>query len=150
MKGAFPLPPETGNQFFEWAAFLRNIDFMDLSLFTLKDWEPDYGAGGAMTFTNVTTSYAKYLKINKIVIALIQASGTTGGVASNTLNFTLPFTIKDNVCGFGGGVVDVGYGAGAIGVGAGSKRLDVFKFDASNFGLGAGRFFNFFCIYETI
>lgn len=53
-------------------------------------WSPSYSCSGSMTYTTVTTNYAKYIRVGKLIIASIYASGTTGGVASTEIRATLP------------------------------------------------------------
>lgn len=58
-------------------------------------WSPTYSTfgGTGFTFTTVTTSFAKYWKIGKLVFFSIRALGTTGGsVAGSSLKFDLPFS----------------------------------------------------------
>lgn len=58
-------------------------------------WSPTYSTfgGTSFTFTSVTTSFAKYWKIGKLVFFSIRALGTTAGsVAGSSLKFTLPFS----------------------------------------------------------
>lgn len=52
-------------------------------------WVPTFTAGGSMTWTSITYQ-ARYCRIGNVVIFSIYALGTTGGVASSRLNFTLP------------------------------------------------------------
>lgn len=55
-----------------------------------QSWTPTYGAGGSMTYTNVTTEYAKYVQVGKTVIFQLAAVGTLGGTASTEITITLP------------------------------------------------------------
>ena len=53
-------------------------------------WTPTYGANGSMTYTSVTTDYAKYIQIGKTVHFQMSAFGTIGGTVDTRLTFTLP------------------------------------------------------------
>lgn len=53
-------------------------------------WNPTYGASGSMTWTSISTNYAKYLRRGNIVYFTINATGTIGGTASSDLTFSLP------------------------------------------------------------
>ena len=58
------------------------------------DWfnyVPTYGGSGSMTYTSVTTDYAKF-KLDGILLLLkLICTGTTGGTASHSISATLPF-----------------------------------------------------------
>lgn len=55
-----------------------------------QDWEPTFSGVNAMTFTAVTTQYARFLQVGKTVWGQIGATGTIGGVVDQYLQFTLP------------------------------------------------------------
>lgn len=57
-----------------------------------QDWSPSYGASGSLTWTSVSTSQARYIEVGKLIIFLIDATGTLGGSASTDLTFSLPVT----------------------------------------------------------
>jgi hypothetical protein len=55
-------------------------------------WQPTYSASGSMTFTSVTTSFAKYIVRSPGVFEIaLRAVGTVGGTISNQIDSTLPF-----------------------------------------------------------
>lgn len=54
-------------------------------------WTPAYSAGGAMTYTGVSTGIATYKITRDTLEVWVRASGTTGGVTNNLLRATLPF-----------------------------------------------------------
>lgn len=103
-------------------------------------WTPTYGAGGSMTFTTVTTHYAKYRQVGKTVCFTIIAAGTTGGFAASNITFTLPVTAAATLGLAGGGfAVDGGGNLGASWYGASTTVASVAKYDFSAWGIGAGR-----------
>lgn len=109
-------------------------------------WSPSYGAGGSMTFSSVTTNYARYRRENKTLWFEVYATGTTGGTASNHLTFTLPVAPARIPNSFYVQVYD-GSLAGDVAAGhghaSGSTTVLVFNYNNSNWGLGAGR--DFYC-----
>ena len=113
-------------------------------------WSPTYGAGGAMTYTTVTSNYAKYRQQGKTVHFAIYATGTTGGVAAPNISFTLPVAAA-SVYGitFGALVSDGGNPLPGTARGLDVNTLYVAKFDYSNFGLGASRVFAVSGCYEA-
>lgn len=54
------------------------------------NWTPTYSAGGSMTFASITTTTARYKIVGKTFFCEINFNGTTGGVASTNVQFTLP------------------------------------------------------------
>ena len=105
-------------------------------------WSPTYSASGSMTFTSVTTNYAKYLRIGKLIIFAIKATGTTGGTPDTTLQFTLPVTASsDAVTGnspFSAFTNDSST-VGGFGFVSSSTVGGVRKYDATNYASGASR-----------
>ena len=112
------------------------------------DWTPTYGAESPMTFTSVTTVVAKYIVIDTIVYFILGASGTTGGTASPAIYFSPPYTV-DKCEGGGCHVVDTNRIGGYWLLGT-STRFEVYKYDESNFGLGAGRGIYLQGFYKTV
>lgn len=101
-------------------------------------WTPTYGASGSLTFTSITTNYAKYLQIGKTIHFAIYATGTTGGTASNSITFTLPVAAANLYNIFSAAVLP----GGGVTIG-GSAFSDnsatvvfVRKYDGSNYALG--------------
>lgn len=98
-------------------------------------WNPTYSASGSLTYTSVSTTYAKYkLRFENELVWELRSSGTLGGSASTELYATLPFeaaqSANSNACGFGNtaGV------AARVFISAGTPDKVVFsKYDASNF-----------------
>lgn len=83
--------------FVRWGAELRKIPFLFLDDLYWKTWDPTYPTTvGGMTFTGVTTYFARYRQLGGSLIIQIYASGTTGGVATGEILFTLPVNVKIN------------------------------------------------------
>lgn len=114
-------------------------------------WTPTFTASGSMTFA-ATASVARYTRIGKIVYFQITASGTTGGTASTAVRFTLPVTpaLSATANSIGGGcwVTDTNTASGYWGWNT-AGYIQVFKYDLSNFGLGASRAFSLCGFYEV-
>jgi hypothetical protein len=117
-----------------------------------QDWTPSYSASGSMTFTSVTTYFARYKQFGKFVAFMIRATGTTGGSASTVLYATAPVTpAEDNIIA-SGGVRDSSSGSSA---GEGmcfvrtSTGLQFNKVDVSNWGIGSGRIIHGAGVYEA-
>ncbi len=54
------------------------------------NWVPVYSGSGSMTFTAVTTTYARFKIEGRMVTYVVRASGTTGGTAGTTILLTVP------------------------------------------------------------
>lgn len=106
-------------------------------------WVPSYGAGGSMTYTSVTTTYARYWQCGDHGECTIYARGTTGGSASAYLTVTLPFTsaaLTDQT--FPIAIEENGTASiGKIVIPTGSSTARIYKADNSNWGLGSNRYF---------
>ena len=101
-------------------------------------WTPTYGASGSLTYTSVTTGYAKYLQIGKTIFFNLYATGTTGGTASNSITFTLPVAAANLYNVFSGGVLP-GSGVTVGGFAFTDNSATVVfvrKYDSSNYALG--------------
>lgn len=117
-------------------------------------WTPSYGAGGSMTYGTVTTNSARYMQLGKTVFFAINATGTTGGSASDRLTFTAPVarTASTSYIAAGNGeVIDGGLGLNgrALWNDTSTTVIAVLKYDGSNFGLGATRQFRIVGHYEV-
>jgi hypothetical protein len=112
-------------------------------------WTPAYSATGSMTWTSVTATHAVY-KIfgDRQVILDLHALGTTGGSAGQGLNSTIPFSPSP------AGEVQRSAGACSDSIRTvGIQFLDtnllrVLRYDATNYGLGAGRGITTECTYR--
>lgn len=109
----------------------------------VKAWSPSYGATGAMTFTGITTSRARYSLRGKICHIELSFSGTTGGTASTGITATLPAVAVNgtNVAPLArifnpaSSTIDVGIAT----IGAGSNSVTFQLSGGANWGLGAAR-----------
>jgi hypothetical protein len=61
------------------------------------DWIPTYSANPSMTFSGITTNFARYKLIGKTLTIGIWAFGTAGGTASAWLSFSFPLGLKAKV-----------------------------------------------------
>lgn len=114
-----------------------------------QSWTPTYSALSPMTFTTVTTNYAKYFLLGKILFFSIRATGTTGGTASTDLEFTLPFPMFNSLAMGGGVTVNDANTISGFSFGNADKiKVSIRKYDSSNFGLGANRLFIMNSFYE--
>lgn len=77
------------------------------------NWSPTYGAGGSGTFTIVTTSVARYVRIGRLVHCQIDATGTIGGTPNHAISYTLPVSLYGLFVG-SGIIVQAGYGAASL------------------------------------
>lgn len=112
-------------------------------------WVPTFTASGSMTYTSVTANKAVYHQVGKLVFFRIDASGTTGGTASNTLFFTLPVAAKDTFGVVGTGlVVDVA-AAGAFAYFESATQAGVQKYNVANFSLASGIAHRISGVYEA-
>jgi hypothetical protein len=104
-------------------------------------WTPTYGATGSMTFTSVTTVYAKYQRHGKRVRGIINANGTTGGTASTGLTFTLPVTAANTDSGGALGHCVIGEAGTVAGFMRWSSTTVAIceRYDQANISLAAGR-----------
>lgn len=120
--------------------------------FVWQTWTPTLGASGAMTYGTTTTNHARYMKMGKLCFIQIDFTGTTGGTASNSLTFTLPFappTLTSDQGAGGGAVRDSAFVGGWVALQSASTTALVYKIDFSNYGLGADRAVDLSFFYET-
>lgn len=114
------------------------------------DAESDFTAGGSMTIADVTITRAYYAAFGKMVWIFLQANMTTGGTADNDIlidglpvtaayaNQVLQCMVSD------GDTVKTG-----LAWLSSSTQIDVRKADASNWGLGAGRYIYITGMYQA-
>lgn len=145
---------------YEWSQLAdikpRFLDIEFLGLYEMldmkwKNWTPTYDATGSMTWTSITTQIARYFQVGNTVYFQITATGTTGGTANTSVTFTLPVRpVQTTTSDFGGGCLteDAVEGAGAWRW-TSADRIRVFKYDGTNWGLGAGRKIIVQGFYET-
>lgn len=119
------------------------------TILTPRDWTPTYSAGGSMTFTSVTTTRARYVRIFSWVFFYLNFIGTTGGTADNDIFIDgLPVTAATTLIPFACLVTD-GITTGGVAWLSTTTQINVRKADATDFGLGAGRAIRIFGIYEA-
>lgn len=115
-------------------------------------WTPQASASGAMTYTSVTFSIAKYKIVGDLCKIMFRSSGTTGGTAAANIRITPPIIFVDfsasSDLGIGGYAGDT-TGEGANIYFATNQRIDCRKYDATNWGLGASRVVSGNCSYTV-
>jgi hypothetical protein len=114
-------------------------------------YTPTYTCSGSMTYTAVTTTYAKYMQIGNVIFVRLYADGTTGGTASTEVRASLPIAAIGNHNGIITGVRDAGAGAltqGFLQITA-ANGLAFFNATVANWSLGAGRFISCNTFYEV-
>lgn len=114
------------------------------STWVMQSWTPTYGASGAMTFTGVTTTYAKYIQIGKLVFFWVAATGTLGGTINTGITFTLPLTSTTSGGSYGSATVlpSGGSNVGAQLLATSTTVALVRRYDNANITLGAGAAIN--------
>lgn len=103
-------------------------------------WAPTYSAAGSMTYTSVTTVYAKFKISGNSILAKLDAVGITGGVADVWLSATLPISVDSS----GGSYANVGTGYVYDGnykqiYVTASTNIMYFSLVSGNYGLGSSR-----------
>lgn len=97
------------------------------------NWNPQFSASGSMTYTGVTINTGRYKIRSRSLDIQLNASGTTGGTASNILIATLPFTSARSMV--VGAVLTAGVFGGSYVTATGN--LSIVKYDLTNFVLGS-------------
>lgn len=117
---------------------------------TWSTWSPGYHGINSMSYTSVTTNVARYIKIGKLVFFYIDAIGTTGGTPDVQLGFDLPITALQSTLGLAGTATaaDTTTIAGLCRFTSTSIAY-VYKYDGSNWGIGANRGIRVTGIYES-
>ena len=103
-------------------------------------WIPTYSASGAMTFTSVTTQYAKYRAHGHHIQFIFRSSGTLGGTPDTGVYVTCPVApavITGTYLVFTAGNSETPVGAGILDTV--TPRLTVQRYDAGNYTGGAGK-----------
>jgi hypothetical protein len=106
---------------------------------------PTYSATAPMTFGTVTTAMAIYQVKHTEMEVKADFNGTTGGTATNTIEFTLPFSanVVSGALAYGTAyVLDVAASAGywRVGTPLSLDKIYVLKADETVFGLAAGKY----------
>lgn len=112
-------------------------------------WSPTLSATGSMTLSSIVTDRAQYIRRGAFCVLRLQANFTTGGTASNGIKFTLPVNSADDEYSAGGWVVDASKVAGYVTFNVSTTTAAMYKYDASNFALAAGKYINCTMIYRT-
>ena len=105
----------------------------------ILEWQPTYSGSSSLTYTSVTEASKEYKVTGDRVYIILSAGGTTGGTTSTTIGATMPFTNNTDNFRFPAFAGDSSVGGGA-GYSLASNVLNVRKYDASNWGLGTGRY----------
>lgn len=108
---------------------------------TFTEWTPTYGGTGSMTYTS--TSKGRYVRIGKILLFYLGATGTTGGSAGGGITFTPPLTLTGSYLQGGGGafVYDNGLYRGGFWVVGSTTLIQVWRYDGGNWTIGANEKF---------
>lgn len=119
-------------------------------------WTPSYSAEGSLTWTGVTTTIARYVRLGNMVLFFLAASGTLGGTAANELYFSAPETISAAhttavLLPMGGHTVDGASGTlgGVVGSIVDNSTISVTKGDNSNYSTSGAGSIRVFGIYEA-
>lgn len=99
-------------------------------------WQPAYSGAGAMTWTSVTTTTARYKVLGGVVFLELDATGTIGGTLNVAIYTTLPFTFLDIALGIG--AVDGAQHAGFGRLNA-TNSLECYKYNSANWTAGGSR-----------
>lgn len=157
LRFAFPVFAEARKTLLAWAPFMRRVGNPALYIgdeYVFQDWDPTLSAG-TMTLTDVRIFIARYVQVGKMVHISFYATFTTGGVATNTVFFTVPKSARAQSPGVDGqyAIVQIGQAAGpelgTLKIAAGSDLVTGFRPGGVNWTLGANRLIvgNFF--YEA-
>lgn len=105
---------------------------------------------GSMTYTSVTTTSSEYVRIGNLIIWLFLVYGTTGGTASYGLQLTLPVTAASTIYVQGSGwCSDGGSALAATFTCPSTTKVEIRRYDSTNFGLGASRYAAGVLIYKA-
>ena len=103
---------------------------------TWTTWSPTYTPAGGMTFTGVTTDYAKYFQIGKLVFYSLRVSGTIGGVLNNGIYFSAPVTIGDIASCYANSARVSNYNGPGISEPLSAANIWMYRGDLSNYTAG--------------
>lgn len=120
-----------------------------------QSWTPTYSAGSPMTFTSVTTTYGKYIRLWKMCFFILNATGTTGGGAGNVspdLIFDLPYTLaaSTNRQLVAGLVSDGGAYTPIYSYPWSTTQIAIRLMSNANFTQGTGRAFRLIGMYDIV
>lgn len=157
MSGAYPFPivANIKSTLFSWAPKLRAISNRAEWLgeeFTWTPYQVGISGGGTMT-TTPSDLRGLYIKIGEVVLVNIRAVFTTAVAASPIVYLTLPITAGKNgdMGVMNGYAIDGGNNIAAFGVLiSGSARMETYRYDGANWGIGAKRTLRIFGAYTII
>lgn len=150
----FPVLSNVSSTLLSWAPQLRAVSDRATWLgeeFSWQSYQPGISGGGTMT-TTPSDLRGFYIKIGEIVFVNIRAVFTTAVAANPVVYLTLPLTTGKNgdMNTLMAAVVDGGNVAGfALGA-SGASRVEVYRYDGANWGLGANRAIRILGAYTTI
>jgi len=141
------------NDIISGAPFIAMYDGTDYLLLNpvlsdIQSWTPTLSQGGAMTWTSTSIDKARYFRQGRKVFFTVKVTGTTGGVASADLSFTLPVTAQDTHYGGGGLALNTGTRQSCHWTLFSTSAATVTLYDASNWALGANTGFTINGWYE--
>ena len=128
----------------------RNVTPAKIS-FTTTAFTPTYGGTGSLTFTTVTTDYARFADFGDYVYIELSAIGTTGGTTNVGITVAgLPFNANVSGNGFYPLAAMVTDSVTFIGSAyfSAAGTIQIRKGDAGNWGLGASRRVSFSGFYR--
>lgn len=124
------------------ATLIENICSSSGNL-TFTDYVPGtpWTQGSTMSYTSVTTSLYKYCLIGKLFIAVVSATGTTGGTGVAELRIPLPVTLTSTTAvNLFGKTNDGGtLAGGAFGTSSTTTTCGCYKAAFTAWGIGAAR-----------
>lgn len=108
-----------------------------------SNWTPTYFGINSMTFTPVTTNFAKYIQLGNLIIWQLSATGTIGGTLDTAVGFSAPVNFADVTSGYencGSGLIfDGGDNAAIVFRNALLHSILVKKYNSANFSSGSGK-----------
>ena len=154
MTQKFPLFTNIKSTLMRWRIELTSLADLEANLIEVikwKSWEPTFTASGTMTFTVSSISYAKYIEVGKATFFNIRADGTTGGVASTEIRFTLPTRISStNVVSFASTIVSGGFSLAGRALHRIGDEVAVGRYDGANWAIGANQLISVSGFYEIV
>ncbi len=127
------------------AAAVNGYSFEENRLFS---YTPTYSASGSMTFTSVTTSLGVYTIRGSTCWHHIDSTGTTGGVASTSLIYSLPVVATSSLGTLGGAIIAEAGTTGGFAFLNTITQGGASRYDNANLGLGANRRFRVNAVYS--
>lgn len=116
-----------------------------------QTWTPTYGSLGPMTFTSVTTSFARYLDLDDRVEIQMDFTGTVGGTPAATLTVTTPIVPAQVNIGFSCNALNSGVrqaGTAYVGAVTGTGVIYFKQYAGANWTAGANNGASISGVYE--